>query len=76
MEKQDNCKNCLSPISSDYSFCPYCGEPLNDLAKQIVKKQNSIAQLRLIYVLLEKVEDEKTKKMLNKLIEKYKSDND
>ena len=28
------CSKCQSQIDDSYNFCPICGEPLNDLAKQ------------------------------------------
>ena len=39
MEKQNICPNCEKNIEKDYQFCPYCGEPLSEIAKEIVPEE-------------------------------------
>ena len=72
MEKQNKCLVCNADIESKFNFCPYCGEPVSDLAKEIMKKQNSIAQLKLLSALSEKIKDENSLDLIGKLLEQYK----
>jgi len=73
MEKEYNCPFCTLQIQKDFNFCPHCGEGLTDLAKEIVKKQNACAQLKLVGLLIDKVKDKKTLELLEKLTEMYKN---
>ncbi len=66
------CEFCHKEVTENFNFCPYCGEPLTDIAKQIKSKQNSNAQLKLIYTLLDRVSDEKTIKTLQEIVEEIK----
>lgn len=38
-----NCKKCNQEISEEFNYCPYCGEPLSELAKQkeAIRLQNA-----------------------------------
>ena len=71
MEK-DICPNCEKNIEKNFNFCPYCGEALTEIAKEIIVKQAKISQLKLINVLTNKVKDSDTLKLLEKLISMYK----
>lgn len=70
--QQSNCQSCNMKIEENFNFCPYCGEPLSDLAKEISAKQASIAQLKLLNVLAEKIENKKDLNLIEKLAEQYK----
>ena len=73
MSKQNNCPTCSKQVLDDYSFCPYCGEALTEGAIEVIKEQNKLSQLKVIYLLIDKVKDPKTIELLQKLIEMYKS---
>lgn len=68
------CDYCGKEVEDGANFCSDCGEPLNDLAKKFKQKEQSVAQLKLINLLLDKVDDPKTLNLLQKLVERYKKD--
>lgn len=72
MEKQNKCPKCDKIVEKEYHFCPYCGEPLTELAQDVAREQTKVAQLKLINLLLDKVKDEKTINLLEKLVKMYK----
>ena len=59
-------------LEKEFNFCPYCGEPLTDLAKETLREQTKIAQLKLISLLTDKVKDKDTLDILEKLTAMYK----
>ena len=73
MIKSGKCPTCSNYVEDNFHFCPYCGEALTDTAKEVVRKQSTIAQLRLINLLIEKVQDKKTLELLEKLTTMYKN---
>ena len=72
MEKQNKCPTCAKVLEKDFNFCPYCGEAITELAKETVREQTKISQLKLINLLIDKVKDKETLKLLEKLTEMYK----
>ena len=72
MEKQNKCPVCEKELEKEFNFCPYCGEPLTDLAKETLREQTKIAQLKLISLLTDKVKDKDTLALLEKLTAMYK----
>ncbi len=66
------CEFCHKEVEENFNFCPYCGEPVSELAKQIKAKQNINAQLKLVFSLLEKVNDEKTITLLQEFVDEAK----
>ena len=73
MEKQNKCPTCAKVLEAEFNFCPYCGEPLTELAKETVREQTKIAQLKLVSLLVDKVKDKDTLAILDKLTEMYKA---
>ena len=74
MDIKLKCTKCFRDVESSFLFCPYCGEPLSDLSKELKSKQDAVAQLKMLLFLIKKVEDEKTLNLLERLITKYKRD--
>ncbi len=72
MEKQFNCPACNQGINEEYHFCPYCGEPITKLSKEVGRRQDALAQLKLLAYLIDNVQDEKTLNLLENLINKCK----
>ena len=72
--EEKKCPVCEKEINKEYNFCPYCGEPMTEVAKEIQKRQTTIAQLKLLGALIEKVQDKKTLELLEKLVNQYKND--
>ena len=72
--EERKCSVCENEVKKEYNFCPYCGEPMNELAKEIQKRQATIAQLKLLGALIEKVQDKNTLELLQKLASQYKKD--
>lgn len=69
------CKYCGKEVLEGSNFCSNCGEAQNEIARKVLQKWQSMAQLKLIYLLIEKVKDKQTLEILQKLLEKYKQDN-
>lgn len=69
MEKQV-CQFCEKQVVEEYNFCPYCGEPLNAQAKQLLNEKLDIAKLEQIKGLIELVQDQKTLLMLKDIATK------
>lgn len=74
MNEEKKCPYCENHILKSDNFCSNCGEPLNDIAKEILQKKDTYAQLKLISVLLDKVQDKDTVIMLNALAQKLKNE--
>jgi len=72
MEKEKICPNCEKNIEKDFHFCPYCGEALTEIAKEIIVEQAKVSQLKVINILTNNVKDPDTLKLLEKLISMYK----
>ena len=72
--EEKKCPVCEKEINKEYNFCPYCGEPMTEVAKEIQERQTTIAQLKLLGALIEKVQDKKTLELLEKLVNQYKKD--
>lgn len=65
----EKCPNCNNEIKDDFNVCPYCLEPLNDMAKKLFLEKEKSAQLKLLSALIEKANDEKTLKTYKNLVE-------
>jgi|GEM_PF-6211669 len=72
MEKQNKCPTCAKVLQNDFNFCPYCGEAISELAKETLREQTKVSQLKLINLLTDKVKDQKTLELLEKLTSMYK----
>lgn len=73
MDEQLTCKKCYKPVEKDFFYCPHCGEPLSSLSGDIKARQEAIAQLKLLSYLIDKVQDQTTLRLLEKLVEKYEA---
>lgn len=67
-----NCIYCHNIIDDEVDYCPCCGEPLSDKAKEVEKLKLNAVRLETINKLLDLVEDEETLKKINKLVASYK----
>ena len=65
----EKCPACNNEIKDDFNVCPYCLEPLNDMAKKLFLEKEKSAQLKLLSALIEKANDEKTLKTYKNLVE-------
>ena len=66
----DFCANCNAKIISAYNFCPKCGNPLNQNAIKLKEQQQKRVEIELLDELANKIEDEKSLKIIiNKLKE-------
>ena len=65
----EKCPACNNEIKEDFNACPYCLEPLNDMAKKLLLEKEKSAQLKLLSALIEKTNDEKTLKMYKNLVD-------
>lgn len=65
----EKCPVCEKEIDNGFSFCPYCGEPLNDMAKKFFKIKDQNAQLKMLYALITKIDDEKSLKILKAMVD-------
>lgn len=72
MENQFKCPKCAKEISTEYHFCPYCGESITKLSKEVGRRQDALAQLKLLAYLIDNVQDEKTLNLLENLTNKCK----
>ena len=66
------CEFCNKEVEENFNFCPYCGEALTDIAKQINAKVKTNAKLELVFKLLENTNDEKTIELLQNFVEQAK----
>ena len=66
------CQFCQKEIEEDFNFCPYCGEPLSNLAKTIRAKQERNAQLQLALSLIDSVRDEDTLSLIQEFVKDVK----
>ena len=73
MEEKLICDKCDRFVEPNFLFCPYCGEPVSSLSKEMRSRQDAVAQLRLLLLLINKVQDQHTLKILEELIDKYKA---
>lgn len=71
MENKSKCPFCEKEIESGFDFCPYCGEPLTEMAKELRDKSDSIVELEFASSLIGEVKDENTLKLLKKFVEKF-----
>ena len=65
----EKCPARNNEIKDDFNVCPYCLEPLNDMAKKLFLEKEKSAQLKLLSALIEKANDEKTLKTYKNLVE-------
>lgn len=66
----DVCSVCKKQVSENYNFCPYCGKPLTDLAKELIKTQIDNNRLEVLIKLIDNVDDEKTLKLIKSMVKK------
>lgn len=74
MEENNNfCAICNKYYNNKINFCPICGEPLTDNAKNFLKQKEINAQLQILRALIKLIHNEKDlqiiKSMINKLTE-------
>lgn len=65
----EKCPVCNNKVKDDFNVCPYCLEPLNDMAKKLFLDKEKNAQLKLLSALIEKTNDEKTLKMYKNIVD-------
>jgi predicted amidophosphoribosyltransferase len=65
----EKCPECEKEVDKSFSFCPYCGEPLNESAKQFYKLKDQNAQLKMLYALISKIDDKKSLKILKAMVD-------
>ena len=59
------CKECNYAIEENFEFCPFCGEPITELAQKLEEQKSINANLVFIANLMDKIEDKNTLKILN-----------
>ena len=69
MEKEKLCPICFTDVEGA-NFCSACGEPISDLAKELVKEQKNNYELALHVKLLDYIRDEKDLRFIKGLINK------
>lgn len=65
----EKCPVCEKEIDNGFSFCPYCGEPLNDMAKKLYTTKEKNAQLKLLYAIISKIDEPKSLKILKAMVD-------
>ena len=65
----EKCPECEKEVDQSFSFCPCCGEPLNESAKQFCKLKDQNAQLKMLYALISKIDDKKSLKILKAMVD-------
>ena len=63
------CLNCTKEIN-DFDFCPHCGTPISDVAKQVEIKKNTNIRLETLLKLTTLIDDEKTLIIIKELVDK------
>ncbi len=69
MEKENLCPICFTDVEGA-NFCSACGEPISDLAKDLVKEQKSNYELAILVKLIDYIKDERDLKFIKGLISK------
>ena len=69
MEKENLCPICFTNVENS-NFCSACGEPISDLAKDLVKEQKSNYELAILVKLIDYIKDERDLKFIKGLISK------
>lgn len=69
MEKENLCPVCFTSVEGA-NFCAACGEPISDLAKELVKEQKNNCELALLIKLIDYIKDERDLKFIKGLISK------
>ena len=69
MEKENLCPICFTNVENA-NFCSACGEPISDLAKELVKEQKSNCELAILVKLIDYIKDERDLKFIKGLISK------
>ena len=64
------CSHCKKQNDEMSNFCKFCGEPLNELAKDLLKEKVTTAQLLLLSDLANKIEDQNSLNLIKKVISK------
>lgn len=64
------CSHCKKENLEKSNFCRFCGEPLNEIAKDLQRERITTAQLMLLSNLVNNLEDTKSVTLIKKLIEK------
>jgi predicted amidophosphoribosyltransferase len=65
------CLNCKQEIY-EFDFCPHCGTPISDIAKQVEIKKNTNIRLETLLKISKLTNDEKTLTIIKELIDKLK----
>ena len=63
------CLNCKQEIY-EFDFCPHCGTPISDIAKQVEIKKNTNIRLETLLKISKLTNDEKTLTIIKELIDK------
>lgn len=63
------CLNCKQEIY-EFDFCPHCGTPISDIAKEVEIKKSINIRLETLLKLTSLVEDEKTLNIIKDLVDK------
>ena len=56
----------------EFDFCPHCGTPISDIAKQVEIKKNTNIRLETLLKISKLTNDEKTLTIIKELIDKLK----
>ena len=65
----EKCPVCNKEIEQDFNVCPYCLEPLNNLAKDLFLQKEKSAQLKLLSALISQTNDERTLKLYRSVVD-------
>ncbi|MGN1222707.1 MAG: zinc-ribbon domain-containing protein [Christensenellales bacterium] len=68
-----NCSNCNQELENNFEFCPYCGEAISEIAKDLETERETNTKLALIVELVKEIKDEKSLKTLEKFVKKIAS---
>ncbi len=66
------CEKCKAEVSEKANFCPNCGEPLTELAKNMKKEDKRTAMLEVVVALSGKIKDPDSLSVLNAMLQKLK----
>ena len=69
MIEQTECNKCKKDLNENFNFCPYCGEPISDVAKQIVSEKSTIEKIKMIDNLSQVIKDKESLKVFKRVVE-------
>ena len=65
----EKCPKCNQQIEESFNFCPYCSEPLNDLANDLQTEKEKAVQLSLLFSLIQKTDNPKILQTYKSIVE-------